>query len=107
MDFRVTGLDPEPFRPLFQLDERELALLGARRLIADEPNAFPCRVSLEDAETLAKNLGIRFLVQPIEPMFQSILEALRHTFAGLPFDVIEENLHERVRGTLLMALSNK
>lgn len=49
MDYRVTGLSPAPFRALFDLSDEELAARGAVRRIANEPHAFPCRVSLEDA----------------------------------------------------------
>src|SRR5438477_13044900 len=49
MNVRVRGLSPEPFAPLFQLDDGELAKHGAARRIADAPHSFPCRVSLEDA----------------------------------------------------------
>ena len=49
MNFRVAGLSPDSFAPLFELTDADLAARGAKRLIADEPNAFPCRVSLRDA----------------------------------------------------------
>ncbi|HET9950808.1 MAG TPA: DUF1203 domain-containing protein [Candidatus Eisenbacteria bacterium] len=49
MNYRVIGLEPAPFRQFFQLGDDELATFGAKRVIADGPNAFPCRVSLEDA----------------------------------------------------------
>ena len=49
MNYRVLGLSPDLFAPLFELTEEELAARGAVRRIADEPNAFPCRVTLEDA----------------------------------------------------------
>jgi len=49
MNYRVLGLPPEFFTPLFDLTDVELAARGAVRRIADEPNAFPCRVTLEDA----------------------------------------------------------
>ena len=49
MDFRITGLSPEPFKPLFDLDNAALANLGARRSIADDAISFPCRVSLAHA----------------------------------------------------------
>ncbi len=49
MDYRVLGLSPASFQPLFDLSDDELAARGAARRIADEANAFPCRVSLEDA----------------------------------------------------------
>ena len=49
MDFRITGLSPEPFRELFALDADALAARGMRRVVADAKPGFPCRVSLEDA----------------------------------------------------------
>ena len=49
MDYRVIGLRPDAFAPLFHLDDEGLAAIGAKRVIADEPNGYPCRVSLEDA----------------------------------------------------------
>ena len=50
MDYRITGLSPEPFRALFALDDAALQAHGMRRVIADSKPGFPCRVSLEDAE---------------------------------------------------------
>ncbi len=49
MTYTVTGLDPEPFAPLFAMNEAQLAAHGARRVTADRDRGFPCRVSLEDA----------------------------------------------------------
>jgi hypothetical protein len=49
MDFTISGLSPELFAPLFELSDAELAARGAKRVIVEEPNAVPCRVSLEDA----------------------------------------------------------
>ncbi len=49
MNYRVLGLSPDLFTPLFDLTDEGLAARGAVRRIADEPNAFPCRVTLEDA----------------------------------------------------------
>lgn len=50
MDFRIEGLRPDAFQPLFSLDDEALASRGARRQVADRKPGFPCRVSLEDAE---------------------------------------------------------
>ncbi len=50
MDFQITGLSPDLFRPLFDLSDVQLAARGARRCVADAKPGFPCRVSLEDAE---------------------------------------------------------
>ena len=49
MTYRIQGLDPAPYRPLFGLDETELAERGMTRMIVDNPN-FPCRISLRDRE---------------------------------------------------------
>jgi hypothetical protein len=49
MSYRVRGLDPEPFRHHFALDDKALAAAGARRVTADECPGYPCRVSLSDA----------------------------------------------------------
>ena len=50
MTYRITGLDPEPFRPLFALSDEELASRGAMRMTVAEKPSFPCRVTLEDRE---------------------------------------------------------
>lgn len=49
-DYRIVGLDPEPFAPLFHLDDATLARRGIVRRIVEEEHATPCRVSLEDAK---------------------------------------------------------
>jgi Protein of unknown function (DUF1203) len=56
MAFQIRGLDAEPFMPLFGLDEEGLLAIGARRVRADEPDAYPCRVSLRRAEAGAELL---------------------------------------------------
>ena len=49
MTYRIAGLDPQPFQPLFALGEEALAARGARRVTASADRGFPCRISLEDA----------------------------------------------------------
>jgi NAD+ synthase (glutamine-hydrolysing) len=71
------------------------------------PTRFSSSHSLEDAEALARNLGIRYEVIPIDSVFQSYLDALGSVFAGRAPDVAEENIQARVRGGVLMAFSNK
>jgi len=71
------------------------------------PSQYTAGMSLEDAETLAANLCVRYTVLAIKPVFDKYLETLAGEFANLPFDTAEENLQSRIRGTLLMALSNK
>jgi NAD+ synthase (glutamine-hydrolysing) len=63
--------------------------------------------SLADAKLLAQNLGIELLVIPIEKVFQAYLETLSEVFAGTKPGAAEENIQARIRGNLLMALSNK
>ena len=63
--------------------------------------------SLSDAEILAKNLGIRYEVLPIETVFQSVEQQLAGVFAGTKPNEAEENIQSRLRGVTLMALSNK
>jgi NAD+ synthase (glutamine-hydrolysing) len=71
------------------------------------PGPYSSGHSLADACQLANNLSIEFLVLPIGELFQSYRSTLGDVFAGLPEDTAEENIQARIRGNLLMALSNK
>jgi len=71
------------------------------------PSPYSSPESLEDATELARRLGIRLDVVPIEETFRAYLSALASLFQGTEAGVAEENLQARVRGNLLMALSNK
>ena len=71
------------------------------------PFKFTSDMSVEDAETLAKNLGIRHSVIPIGDIYNSFQTSLKKEFEGLDRDITEENLQSRCRGVILMALSNK
>ncbi len=71
------------------------------------PSPYSSPESLEDAKELATNLGIDFVVIPIEGIYESFLSTLAEPFRGREPDVTEENLQSRIRGTVLMALSNK
>lgn len=71
------------------------------------PSRYSSDGSVTDAERLAANLGIDPLVVPIEPAHAAFLQMLDPLFAGLPEDLTEENLQSRIRGVVLMALSNK
>jgi NAD+ synthase (glutamine-hydrolysing) len=82
--------------------------LGAERVTGVAmPSVFSSPASLGDAEALARNLGIELEVLPIAPVVAAFESALAPAFAGRPRDIAEENIQARVRGTLLMALSNK
>jgi NAD+ synthase (glutamine-hydrolysing) len=71
------------------------------------PSRYSSEESREDAGKLAENLGIEFLVIPIDDTFQAYLDMLAEPFAGVEPDVTEENVQARIRGNILMALSNK
>ena len=71
------------------------------------PSEFSSAGSVTDAERLAKNLGIEFDVVPVKAIYEQFSEALKPLFNGMGFGLAEENLQPRIRGSLLMALSNK
>ena len=82
--------------------------LGAENVTAVRmPSRYTADLSNELAATQCAALGVRLLTLPIEKPFRGYLDALAETFAGQVLDVTEENLQSRVRGALLMALSNK
>jgi NAD+ synthase (glutamine-hydrolysing) len=71
------------------------------------PGPYSSEGSVRDAKQLAQNLGIELLTLPIGDAFQSYRKTLEAPFAGTAMDVAEENIQARIRGNLLMALSNK
>ncbi|MFQ6015711.1 MAG: NAD+ synthase [Anaerolineae bacterium] len=71
------------------------------------PSLYSSEESLEDAQQLAENLHIGFMVIPITETFHGYLKMLSEPFAGREADVTEENIQARIRGNILMALSNK
>jgi NAD+ synthetase len=71
------------------------------------PGPYSSPGSVRDAETLARNLHIDFQIIPITPIYEAYLQALEQVLEGKPRDVTEENIQARVRGNILMALSNK
>jgi len=95
------------------IDSALVAVLAADALGPEQvmgvsmPARYSSEGSLSDAELLAKNLGIRYAVLPIEPVFQSVEKQLEKAFAGTRPNEAEENVQSRLRGVTLMALSNK
>jgi NAD+ synthase (glutamine-hydrolysing) len=82
--------------------------LGAENVLGvGMPSEYSSLGSIEDARKLAKNLGVRFELLPIHDVFAQYQAVLEPLFAGTPFGLAEENLQSRIRGGLLMALSNK
>ncbi len=95
------------------IDSALVAVLAAEALGPDNvlgvsmPARYSSTGSLSDAAALAKNLGIRYEVLPIEPEFQSVEKQMAKIFAGTKPNEAEENIQSRLRGVTLMALSNK
>jgi NAD+ synthetase len=95
------------------IDSALVAVLAADALGPDKvlgvsmPARYSSEGSLSDAGALAKNLGIRYEVLPIEPAFQAVENQLAKNFAGTRPNEAEENIQSRLRGVTLMALSNK
>ena len=82
--------------------------LGREHLTAvSMPSPYSSMETRQDARAVAEQLGIRYLALPITTIFRAYQETLKEAFGDKPVDVTEENLQARVRGTLLMALSNK
>ena len=82
--------------------------LGAENVIGvGMPTEYSSLGSIEDARKLARNLKVRFELLPIHDVFAQFQHVLQPLFAGTSFGLAEENLQPRIRGTLLMALSNK
>ncbi len=71
------------------------------------PSPYTADISWLDARDMAERLGVRYDEIAISPVFEGFKQALAAQFAGLPEDTTEENIQARIRGTLLMALSNK
>ncbi len=95
------------------IDSAVTAVLATKALGAENvrvllmPSQFSSGHSVDDAKTLAENLGIQYDILPIKPMYDAFETALAPQFEGQPFNVTEENIQARVRGVLLMAMSNK
>ncbi|HRR22919.1 MAG TPA: NAD+ synthase [Bacteroidia bacterium] len=82
--------------------------LGAENILPVMlPSAFSSGHSISDSEQLCQNLNIKVDKMEINPLYETFLKTLKPLFGDKPFDVTEENIQARIRGTLLMALSNK
>jgi len=82
--------------------------LGKDRVIGvTMPSRFTSRGTFQDSHALARNLGIRMITLPIKPLVKTYAATLKIVFQGTTPNIAEENIQARIRGTLLMALSNK
>lgn len=95
------------------IDSALVAAIGVEALGAENvqgvgmPSEFSSEGSVTDAEVLARNLGIAFTLLPVRAIYDQFASVLEPQFSGTAFGLAEENLQPRIRGTLLMALSNK
>jgi NAD+ synthase (glutamine-hydrolysing) len=95
------------------VDSALVAAIAAEALGPDNvlgvamPGPYSSEGSMRDAHQLAENLGLKFLVLPITDAFESYRKTLAAPFEGTCVDATEENIQARIRGNLLMALSNK
>lgn len=95
------------------VDSALVLVLAAEALGAENvkaillPSPFSSDHSISDARQLAENLGCPYEIIPITPSFERVQESLKPYFKNLPFNIAEENIQSRLRGVILMALSNK
>jgi NAD+ synthase (glutamine-hydrolysing) len=111
--FRKTGFEHAYIGLSGGIDSSLVAVIATDALGKDNvtgvcmPSRYSSDHSKSDASVLATNLDIEFLTISIEPIFSAYLQQLKDPFKGRAPDVAEENLQSRIRGALLMALSNK
>jgi hypothetical protein len=90
MAFRVTGLSPEPFQPLFGLPDDELARQAAKRYVADKPQAFPCRVEMRDAAPGETVLLLNHVYQPADTPYRASHAIFVREGAAATYDRVNE-----------------
>jgi NAD+ synthase (glutamine-hydrolysing) len=95
------------------IDSAVTAVIAVKALGKDKvlgvtmPSSFSSKSSITDSKKLAKKLGIGCKIIPIKSIYNAYMKTMSGIFSGLPFDVTEENLQARIRGKILMAISNK
>ena len=100
MDFRITGLSPQPFKPFFQLDEDALVAIGAQRVFADDAVDYPCRVSLAHALPGEELILMSFEHQPGHSPYRAAGPVFARKSALIAFDAVNV-VPEPVRVRLL------
>ena len=90
MNYRIRGLSPDPFESLFQMSDDELAERGAVRRVADEPGAYPCRVSLAEAEPGEELLLLPYRHQTSASPYQASGPIYVRRNARVPFDALNQ-----------------
>ena len=84
MAYRIAGLEREAFEPLFALDDEALAEMDARRVTADSPTGYPCRVSLEDAAPGERLILLNYVSQDVPTPFRTAYAIYVREAAGAP-----------------------
>lgn len=100
MSFRITGLSPEPFRPLFGLADEALARHGARRVVADAQPGYPDRITLADAAPGERLLLVNYLHQPADTPYRASHAIYVREAGGTAYDAIDE-IPPALRGRVL------
>lgn len=98
MTFRIRGLEPEPFAPLFAMSDAELARRRALRCVADAKPGFPCRVTLADAEPGSEVILVNYEHLPVDSPYRAS-HAIFVSAAAEPYDavgVVPPALRERL-----------
>jgi hypothetical protein len=90
MAFRITGLSPEPFQPLFGLPDDELAKQGVKRYVADKAPGFPCRVEMRDAEAGETVLLLNHVCQPADTPYRATHAIFVREGAAHTYDQVDE-----------------
>ncbi|GGF25296.1 hypothetical protein GCM10011611_34160 [Aliidongia dinghuensis] len=90
MNFRITGLSPEPFRALFGLSDEELACRGAQRVIADAKPGYPDRIEVRDAEVGEPLLLVNYTHQPADTPYRASHAVFVREGAETTYDQVNE-----------------
>jgi hypothetical protein len=90
MPFRITGLPPEPFQPLFGLSDAELAARGVRRCVADRTPGFPDRIEMRDAEPGETVLLLNHVCQPADTPYRATHAIFVREGARQAFDAVDQ-----------------
>ena len=90
MAFRITGLSPEPFRPLFGLTDQELASRGIRRYIVDSKPGFPDRIEMKDAEPGQSVLLLNHVCQPAKTPYRASHAIFIREWATQAYDAVDQ-----------------
>lgn len=90
MNFRISGLSPEPFRHLFGLSENELALKGVKRYVADKKPGFPDRIAMRDVDLGERVLLLNHVCQPADTPYRATHAIFIGEGSEVPYDRVGE-----------------